>query len=65
MKNKKSYSPERIINLYKKGLSLSNIQNLIGCPTEIASKIVKEAGLFNPKRQHDFFAEQIKNKRTD
>lgn len=58
---KKSYTPEKVIRLYQKGFSLSAIQNLTGCPSEVASEIVKLAGLFNPKRQHDFYSGQNKN----
>jgi len=65
MTRKKIIEPEKVIRLYQKGFSLSSIQNIIGCPTGEASRIVKEAGLFNPNRQRDFFNEQDKNKRVN
>lgn len=62
---KKEFTPEKVIRLYQKGFPLSAIQNLTGCPAEIASQIIKQAGLFNPKKQHDFYSGQTKNKTTN
>lgn len=49
---------EVVIRMYQKGLPFSAIQNLTGWPSKEASDIVKEAGLFNPKKQHDYFREK-------
>jgi hypothetical protein len=56
---------EQVIRLYKKGFSFTVIQNLIKVPSSISSSIIKEAGLFNPRRQHDYYGQQVKNKRTN
>ena len=55
---------ERVKRMYSKDLSFAVIQNLTGIPSEEASRIVKEAGLFNQNKQRDYFREQVKNKRA-
>lgn len=55
---------EKVIRMYCKSMSLTVIQNLTGIPSEEASKIVKDAGLFNPNKQRDYYREQNQNKRA-
>lgn len=61
---KQPIDKDKVIRLYQKGYSLTVIQNLIRVPSEEASRIVKEAGLFNPNKQRDYYREQNKNKRA-
>ncbi len=61
MRKKPAYTPEKVISLYQKGFTLTSIQNLTGCPSEVASRILKEAGIFNAKRHYDYFSKQRTN----
>lgn len=51
--------------MYLKGYSLITIQNMTGFPSEEASKLLKEAGLFNEHKQRDYYTEQAENKRAN
>lgn len=62
---KQPVDKDKVIRLYQKGFSFTVIQNLIRVPAEESSRIIKEAGLFNPNKQRDYFREQNKNKRTN